>query len=69
VTCARRRCWRAGGAACRMGLEGMVSKHRDRAYGGGRCAHWVKVKNPSSPAMKRAYELDWAGEQTSCTRM
>jgi ATP-dependent DNA ligase len=27
-----------------MGLEGMVSKHRERAYRGGRCGHWVKVK-------------------------
>jgi bifunctional non-homologous end joining protein LigD len=46
-------------AACRMGLEGMVSKHRDRPYRGGRCAHWVKVKNPTSPAMKRAAEVEW----------
>jgi bifunctional non-homologous end joining protein LigD len=40
-------------AACNMGLEGMVSKHRDRAYRAGRCDHWVKVKNPSHPAMHR----------------
>ena len=40
--------------ACRMGLEGIVSKHRDRAYRSGRCSHWVKMKNPASPAMKRA---------------
>jgi ATP-dependent DNA ligase len=46
-------------AACRMGLEGLVSKRRDRAYRGGRCLHWVKVKNPNSPAMKRAAEIDW----------
>jgi bifunctional non-homologous end joining protein LigD len=26
-------------AACRMGLEGLVSKRRDRAYRGGRCPH------------------------------
>jgi hypothetical protein len=26
---------------------------RDRAYRGGRCLHWVKVKTPNSPAMKR----------------
>ena len=32
-------------AACRMGLEGMVSKHRDRPYRGGRQKHWIKVKN------------------------
>jgi ATP-dependent DNA ligase len=47
-------------AACRMGLEGLVSKHRDRAYRGGPCRHWVKVKNPDSPAMNRAAEVDWA---------
>jgi ATP-dependent DNA ligase len=39
--------------------EGLVSKRRDRAYRGGRCLHWVKVKNPNSPAMKRAAEVDW----------
>jgi ATP-dependent DNA ligase len=38
-----------------MGLE--VSKHRDRAYRGGRCNHWIKIKNPDSPAMKRAAEV------------
>jgi len=47
-------------AACRMGLEGLVSKHRDRAYRGGPCRHWVKVKNPKSPAMLRAAEVDWS---------
>jgi bifunctional non-homologous end joining protein LigD len=47
-------------AACGMGLEGLVSKRRDRAYRGGRCKHWIKVKNPDSPAMKRAAEVDWS---------
>jgi len=28
-----------------MGLEGLVSKHRERVYRGGRCDHWIKVKN------------------------
>jgi bifunctional non-homologous end joining protein LigD len=46
-------------AACRMGLEGLVSKHRDRAYRGGRCPHWVKVKNRLAAAMKRAAEVNW----------
>jgi bifunctional non-homologous end joining protein LigD len=40
-------------AACRMGLEGLVSKHRDRPYRGGRQKHWIKVKNRSPPAMER----------------
>ena len=37
-------------AACRMGLEGIVSKQRGRAYVGGKCKHWVKVKNREHPA-------------------
>jgi hypothetical protein len=43
-----------------MGLEGLVSKHLDRAYRGGPCRHWLKVKNPNAPAMKRAAEV-WIG--------
>ncbi|MFL5239215.1 MAG: RNA ligase family protein [Rhizomicrobium sp.] len=38
-------------AACRMGLEDLVSKHRDRAYRAGRCDHWIKIKNRTHPAM------------------
>jgi ATP-dependent DNA ligase len=43
-------------AACRMGLEGIVSKRRNRAYVSGPCKHWVKVKNPSAPAVLRFQE-------------
>jgi bifunctional non-homologous end joining protein LigD len=44
-------------AACDMGLEGLVSKHRERAYGqGGRCSHWLKVKNPKHPAYRRVQD-------------
>jgi bifunctional non-homologous end joining protein LigD len=39
--------------ACLMGLEGLVSKHRERAYKPGRCDHWVKVKNRAHPAFNR----------------
>ena len=42
-----------------VGLEGLVSKRRDRAYRAGRCPHWVKIKNPNSSAMRRASEIDW----------
>src|SRR4029077_13276914 len=28
-------------AACRMGLEGLVSKHRERVYRGGRSLDWI----------------------------
>jgi bifunctional non-homologous end joining protein LigD len=43
-------------AACRMGLEGLVSKRRDRPYQAGRSRHWVKVKNRKHPAMTRVME-------------
>jgi bifunctional non-homologous end joining protein LigD len=39
--------------ACEFGLEGLVSKHRERAYRAGPSPHWLKVKNPKHPAMKR----------------
>src|SRR5262249_33009538 len=32
-------------AACDTGLEGLVSKRRDRPYQAGRSKHWVKIKN------------------------
>lgn len=46
-------------AACNMGLEGLVSKRRDRPYRAGRSPHWIKVKNPASAAMTRAKEVEW----------
>src|SRR5205823_11522796 len=42
--------------ACKMGLEGIVSKHRERSYKAGPSKRWIKVKNPKSPAMLRAEE-------------
>ena len=43
-------------AACRMGLEGLVSKRRDRPYQAGRSKRWVKVKNRKHPAMSRVMD-------------
>jgi bifunctional non-homologous end joining protein LigD len=43
-------------AACNMGLEGLVSKRRDRPYQGGRSKHWMKIKNRRHPAMRRVME-------------
>jgi bifunctional non-homologous end joining protein LigD len=43
-------------AACDMGLEGLVSKRRDRRYQGGRSKCWVKVKDRNHPAMDRVIE-------------
>jgi ATP-dependent DNA ligase len=39
--------------ACEFGLEGLVSKHRDRPYQAGRSKHWLKVKNRQHPAFDR----------------
>jgi bifunctional non-homologous end joining protein LigD len=40
--------------ACKMGLEGIVSKRLSKPYQSGRSGHWLKIKNPDSPAMIRA---------------
>ena len=42
--------------ACRMGLEGIVAKRRDRPYRSGRSPDWIKVKNPDAPAATRLIE-------------
>jgi bifunctional non-homologous end joining protein LigD len=39
--------------ACRMGLEGIISKHREHAYRSGRSKTWLKVKNPAAPGVTR----------------
>jgi len=44
--------------ACRMGLEGIVAKRRDRPYRSGRCPDWIKVKNPNAPAATRVISMD-----------
>ena len=45
--------------ACRLGLEGIVSKRRDSLYRSGRSRDWIKSKNPNAPAVKREAEEDW----------
>jgi len=45
--------------ACRMGLEGIVSKRKDSAYRSGRSPDWLKMKNPACAAVKREAEEDW----------
>jgi bifunctional non-homologous end joining protein LigD len=42
--------------ACRMGLEGIVAKRRDKPYRSGRSPDWIKVKNPDAPAASRIME-------------
>jgi len=46
-------------AACQLGCEGIVSKRLGSPYRSGRSPHWVKVKNPKAPAVKREAEEDW----------
>jgi hypothetical protein len=38
--------------ACKMGLEGIVSKRKGSAYRSGRSADWLKMKNPEASAVK-----------------
>jgi bifunctional non-homologous end joining protein LigD len=45
--------------ACRLGCEGVVSKRLGSPYRSGRSPHWIKVKNPKAPAVKREAEEDW----------
>jgi bifunctional non-homologous end joining protein LigD len=45
--------------ACKLGLEGIVSKRRDSGYRSGRSPDWIKSKNPNAPAVKREAEEDW----------
>jgi ATP-dependent DNA ligase len=42
--------------ACLMGLEGLVSRLRDRPYRPGRSPHWVEVKNRQHPAFSQVME-------------
>jgi bifunctional non-homologous end joining protein LigD len=49
--------------ACKMGLEGIVSKRKDSAYRSGRSPDWIKMKNPACAAVKREAEEDWSKEK------
>src|SRR3954454_809970 len=39
--------------ACKMGLEGIVSKRKDSTYCSGRAPKWLKMKNPAWEALRR----------------
>jgi ATP-dependent DNA ligase len=45
--------------ACKLGLEGIVSKRKDSPYRHGRSPDWLKMKTPVAPAVKREAEEDW----------
>ena len=46
--------------ACKLGLEGIVSKRRDFPYRSGRTKGWIKIKNPASAAMLRIAKFSGA---------
>ena len=45
--------------ACKMGLEGIVSKRKASSYRSGRSPDWLKSKNPTCAAVRREVEEDW----------
>src|SRR5262245_33923944 len=45
--------------ACKLGLEGRVSKRKHSPYRSGRSPDWLKFKNPDAPAVKREAEEEW----------
>ena len=49
--------------ACSLGCEGIVSKRLGSAYRSGRVNHWLKIKNPGAPAVRREAEEDWNGKR------
>jgi bifunctional non-homologous end joining protein LigD len=51
--------------ACRMGLEGIVSKRKTSWYQSGRSRDWVKAKNPEAPAVTRLADENWGASWSS----
>ncbi len=49
--------------ACALGCEGTVSKRLGSPYRAGRSDHWLKIKNPAAPAVKREAEEDWGAKR------
>jgi bifunctional non-homologous end joining protein LigD len=54
--------------ACALGCEGIVSKRLGSPYRSGRVEHWLKIKNPAAPAVKREAEEDWGSKRWSHAR-
>src|SRR5262249_10742790 len=49
--------------ACKMDLEGIVSKRLGSPYRSGRSRYWINSKNPAAPAVKREAEEDWGRDR------
>ena len=46
--------------ACKLGLEGIVSKRKNSPTAPAARPDWLKMKNADAPAVKREAEEDWA---------
>jgi hypothetical protein len=53
------KCIRYRPHACKMGLEGIVSKRLGSRYRSGRSKDWLKFKNADAPAVKREAKEEW----------
>ena len=40
-----------------------MSKRLGMPYRSGRVDHWLNIKNPAAPAVKREAEEDWSGRR------
>ena len=49
--------------ACKLGLEGIVSKGKNSVYRSGRSPDWLKMKNMAAPAVKREEEEEWGASR------
>jgi bifunctional non-homologous end joining protein LigD len=49
--------------ACKLGLEGIVSKRRGSSYCSGRSPDWLEMKNTACAAVKREAEEEWGKER------
>ena len=54
--------------ACKLGLEGIVSKRLGSRYRSGRSPDWLKMKNPAARRCGREAEGDWGMRRVSYER-
>ena len=53
--------FRGDGAIIYKHACALASKRLGSRYRAGRSAHWLKIKNPAAPAVRRLEEEDWNG--------
>jgi ATP-dependent DNA ligase len=55
--------------ACKLGLEGIVSKRKDSPYRSGCSPDWLKMKNAAAPAVRREEEGRMGQKETVVTNI